>query len=522
MFDPIQNDSQLPESPYPGINPFSYAIRNLFFAREKEARALIRLIVMYRGVLLYSESGAGKSSLINSGLIPLALEEGYQPERVRVQPRKGEEIIVERLSSRVEGKPPFLSSIFAPDGGLERTLLPVEKFLEILRQKAGMIYPLIIFDQFEEWITLFEESSTGQTVEEARASRENIQRAIVSMINDSKLPVKVLISLREDYLAKLTPFFNQCPSLPDQHLRLTTLKSDELYMAIRGPFEKYPGRFRPELSYSLTKEIQKQFEEKMKGGDISLTEVQITCRSLFESGKEGQELEGFFITEGGVRGILEHYLERVLELLGAEEKDTAIALLSHMVTSAGTRNVISEDDLLGRVSSEDDIPREVLSKTLDRLERETKLVQREPRREVYFYEIASEFLVDWIRKKTAFRQHQLEQKKLLEVRRLLEAERQRAEEKTKTARLFKRITFGIILLIVIAVTGGLIWNAIRKEQMITQLRKEAAQAKKEAAQANQALLEGLGGGRAIKEPITAPHNVNEQPELSKGHQEGGE
>ena len=58
---------------------------------------LSRLIVMYRGALVYSGSGTGKSSLLNAGLIPRAIEEGFRPERVRVQPKPGEEIIIERM-----------------------------------------------------------------------------------------------------------------------------------------------------------------------------------------------------------------------------------------------------------------------------------------------------------------------------------------------------------------------------------------------------------------------------------------
>jgi len=33
---------RLPVIPFPGIEPFSYAYRNLFFARETEVRTLIR------------------------------------------------------------------------------------------------------------------------------------------------------------------------------------------------------------------------------------------------------------------------------------------------------------------------------------------------------------------------------------------------------------------------------------------------------------------------------------------------
>src|SRR5438128_1678669 len=96
MGDPAQPAS-LPDTPYPGIEPYRYTDRAVFFAREAESRSLIRLIVMYRGVLLYSDSGNGKSSLINAGLMPLAIEEGYRPHRIRVQPKKGQEIVIERV-----------------------------------------------------------------------------------------------------------------------------------------------------------------------------------------------------------------------------------------------------------------------------------------------------------------------------------------------------------------------------------------------------------------------------------------
>ena len=39
------------------------------------------------GVMLYGDSGAGKSSLINAGLLPEATRLGFHPERLRVQPR---------------------------------------------------------------------------------------------------------------------------------------------------------------------------------------------------------------------------------------------------------------------------------------------------------------------------------------------------------------------------------------------------------------------------------------------------
>ena len=478
MSERIREDN-LPESPYPGIDPFSYADRDVFFARETEARTLIRLIVMYRGVLLYSGSGTGKSSLVNSGLIPLAKDEGYNSERIRVQPKKGEEIVIERLSERVDGKPPFLPSVFASDELQERVVLSVEQFLETLSQMPMPARPLLIFDQFEEWITLFEEGSSSQTAKEVRAIQEDILDAIVSLVNNSALPVKVLIVLREDYLAKLAPLFEQCPNLPDQYLRLTSLKADQVYQVIRRPFERYPEKYSSGVSDCLAKKIQTEFEERVAGADIRLTEVQIVCHTLFETGKQGPDLDQLFVDEGGVQGILEKYLKRALESLKDNQQDPAVALLSRMVTSAGTRNVISEDDLISRVQLEDGIQPELLGETLNSLETETKLVRRELRHKVYYYEIASEFLVGWISKKTKERERSKEQKKLKQARNKSE---QRAEEQTKIARrrLYLAIAMSVMFMIAIGAVAC-VWvlkdNAqhMRYTSVADSLLKEAPQ-----------------------------------------------
>ena len=273
MKEDVPHD-QLPDSPFPGIDPFGYKDRNVFFARTAETEALVRLVVLYRGVLLYSDSGTGKSSLINAGVIPRALEEGYHVERIRVQPRTGEEIVIQR-SEKVGNETISYQSIFTSDEGPERVVLPVEEFLGKLRQHAGDTRTLLIFDQFEEWVTLFEEATGSNAADAAKESQENIRNAICSLINDAKLPVKVVLALREDYLAKLTPFFQLCPNLPDQYLRLVALKGEQIYQAIRGPFEKYPGRFRREISPALARTIQTDFEGRNAGADIRLTEVQI-------------------------------------------------------------------------------------------------------------------------------------------------------------------------------------------------------------------------------------------------------
>src|SRR5262249_50884860 len=61
--------------PYVGPCPFEQKDAPFFFGRDGEAYELMNRIVANSEVLLYAQSGAGKTSLINARLIPLLRKE---------------------------------------------------------------------------------------------------------------------------------------------------------------------------------------------------------------------------------------------------------------------------------------------------------------------------------------------------------------------------------------------------------------------------------------------------------------
>ena len=65
----------------PFVGPRSIPEGMTLFGRDRETRDLYRVVVSDRVVLLHSPSGAGKSSLVNAGLIPL-----LKRKRLRVWP----------------------------------------------------------------------------------------------------------------------------------------------------------------------------------------------------------------------------------------------------------------------------------------------------------------------------------------------------------------------------------------------------------------------------------------------------
>jgi WD40 repeat protein len=368
--------------PYRGIQPFRYADHAIFFAREDETRRLGRLVDVYRGVFLYGASGNGKSSLVNAGLLPQARRLGFEPVRLRVQPREGEEIVIEQLAISDDD---VLPCLLAPEhDGSSRIVLSIAEFEQRVRAASQTQQPLLVFDQFEEILTLFEN-------DDAVASRRAITDMIVGLLREP-LPVKLLFAFREDYLGGVKQLLSARPELVDQALRLGPPSADSLETIIRGPFERFPGRFERELDPVLAQRLRAALAERFGSGDVSLSEVQTVCLRLWRS-SEPEAL----LAEKRVQGLLEDELGEALDAFPADLRAAAVALLSQMVTSAGTRNVVSAEDLRQRVQEEDpEIPPALLEESLDRLERDSKLVRRERRRDLYLYEITSEFLVPWI------------------------------------------------------------------------------------------------------------------------------
>jgi TonB family protein len=422
--------SPLPDAPYRGIQPFRFIDQQIFAAREEETWELWSNMTLYRAVLLYGDSGTGKSSLINAGLLPKAIPENFVVDRLRVQPTAGREIKVERIrSDEIDG---YLPSSFAPTDGphhdesvelsLEEFRTRLEKFRlakhrpqsnELFHANDGAPRPLLIFDQFEEFVTLFEEAQRSDGTGDDNHGRANVPRIqqkilheLVSLIQDDTLPVKLVFSFREDYLAKLSLLFDHCPQLLDQAQRLLPPKVEALPKIIRVPFEdpelrshflKHDGETGSELSDELAEHIATELGRRTEGDTVNLTELQIVCQRLWQSSNP----ETLF-REKGIQGLLKDYGAEVFRQLPRELREPAVALLSRMLTASNTRNIVSENDLIDRTSQEEEIDRDRLRKALHQLS-SGQIVRREPRRQIYFYEITSEYLVPWIKERVVER-----------------------------------------------------------------------------------------------------------------------
>jgi hypothetical protein len=468
----------LPDAPYRGVEPFRFTDQQIFAARTEETWTLLSNVTLYRAVLLYGASGTGKSSLINAGFLPQILKENQIPDRLRVQPFAGREIKVERI--RITGneeQAAYLPSSFAPADSntsaesIELSLADFKARLEKFRlapasAESGDLFrapratprPLLIFDQFEEFITLFEEAQrmdtneTGGGAKVALAAQADILQTLVELIQDETLPVKIIFAFREDYLAKLSLLFEYCPELLDQAQRLVPPNIEALPNIIRAPFTNpelrahflKQGNTFSEISESLAQEIAAELSRLSEGDNANLTELQIVCQLLWHA----PDAEQLFANDG-IEGLLKSYGTDVFLNFTPDLRDAAVVLLSHMITASNTRNIISEEDLLSRTTDCDFQPAQC-TRALTALS-QSQIVRREPRHSIYFYEITSEYLVPWIKERVAERKSAEQQRAAAAARLKLEEERSvavaRFEAEQRRGRVMK------ILLMVMVVLG---------------------------------------------------------------------
>ena len=385
--------AQRPAEPFRGAEEFRFLDRAIFHARQEETLVLLQKVTIYRGVLLYGDSGAGKSSLVNAGLIPAAQEQGLKVVRVRVQAIAGSEIAVEPVPLGATG-PPFLASDFMGPDAASRVPMSAKDF----EQRASAVRQphLLMFDQFEEIVTRF----IGP---DSNPLRNAIMEVLLRLYYSEAAPLNLLLVFREEYLAKMADLLVLAPSWISQSfwLRppLKTLAED----IIRAPFD--PDRisppFAPPFSDVTIKTLAEQLVVEPKDSDrLSLTDLQIACLQLWHSGSP------YVLSPRGARGLIEDYLDGQLRAFGAK-REMAEALVSLMITKEGTRKVVVNSDLPDQLPASLKKREADIQDVLDQLVQHTRLLRRNYYRGEETYEIVSEFLVPWIRQ---LRQQRDEQK----------------------------------------------------------------------------------------------------------------
>jgi WD40 repeat protein len=330
-------------NPYVGPRPFTANDANVFFGRETEACEILSLILAYPAVVLYSESGAGKTSLLNARIVPGLIERGCEViGPVRVSADFGEEFV-----SRSDVNVYTLSALLLMD----RETKDVSKLARVtLRQYLDQrpkpetphaIRPprVVIFDQFEELFTTRSERWQDRT-----RFMQDIGDALEA---DSRL--RVVFALREEFIASLDALAAELPDGLRTRMRLERLRRPAALEAIEKPLEGTNVSFARGVSDLLADNllrIPSPHGSEALDEFIEPVHLQLVCHRVWESlSEDAKEIEAKDVnTYGDVDTALRAYYDscvsRVAAGSGRSEGQLRGWFQKNFITTDGTRGLV--------------------------------------------------------------------------------------------------------------------------------------------------------------------------------------
>ena len=241
---------QKPTSPYPGLRSFHEHESTIFFGRDDQIDQLVERLESNRLVAVTGDSGCGKSSLVRAGLLP-ALHAG-QLNGVRTQWRIAEFRPGNRPICNLAEK---LAGVLTPGPIADARLLAARlrygprSIADILKDftLAPDTEILIVVDQFEELIRFRERID--------RDEADAFVALLLETVADPSLPVRVVLTLRTDYLGGCANFAGLPEVLNGSQYLVPRLERRQLHDAIVKPAREFNGAVESTLANQLINEI---------------------------------------------------------------------------------------------------------------------------------------------------------------------------------------------------------------------------------------------------------------------------
>jgi hypothetical protein len=391
--------------PYVGPRPFEEHDGRLFFGRDQEASELVSLITAHPVVLLYAQSGAGKTSLVKAALMALlANNEGFNvlpAMRVREQVRScaaADQITNIYMFNALMSLTRYEPGELATDYGAKLAALSLADFLQ--QQKENGVQAesgrptVLIFDQFEEFFTLYPERW-----EERQRFFQQISQALAA---DSLL--RVLFSMREDFIAELDPYAFCLPEKLRTRYRVERLNRRKALVAITQPLNaiessngsrSFAAGAAEELVDNLLMVDVKtaQGPKRVKGKFVEALQLQVVCQTLWNSlGPEDKLItKDQLLTFGNVDRALTAFYQNAIVKTN-QKTGVRTGALRHwceraLITPAGTRAPVFRDEKATHG---------LTNEAVDELERQS-LLRMELRGGARWYELTHDRFVEIIK-----------------------------------------------------------------------------------------------------------------------------
>ena len=219
-------------SRYPGAQPFSddeFSAKT-FFGRQRVTTVVSDQIIANRLLVLYAKSGLGKTSLLSAGVAPRLRSDGYLPLSVRVNDMLRGLVVSVYAGVGTEAHRQNVKYV----AGSRESLWAFFKTAQFW-QGDVMLTPVLILDQFEELFTLHNEESRASLLSSLGYLVRGVCPPGVSDENSTPPALRIVLSLREDYLGMLEDAVDDIPQILDHRCRLTPLTLDAAREVMTGP-----------------------------------------------------------------------------------------------------------------------------------------------------------------------------------------------------------------------------------------------------------------------------------------------
>lgn len=344
----------LPACPFRGLDPFTEKDRDYFVGREEDSLTISANVLTAPVTILYGPSGVGKSSILMAGVVPL-LEVQNNVTTVLFRSWQESDLI-----------PALNRTIAAAVWHRTGDSIETERGFDYCVASAVAVTKgvvAIVFDQFEEFLLYHDPGSSSGAQFDPQFAR---------LVNRTNGPVKFLISIREDWVAKLDRFQHYIPNLLSNLIRLDHLDMAGARCATTKPIEQYNlvlKHLEPEAEpYVIEPELVEVVLDQVKTGSVtrpgegsgkmagdSSTEARIETAFLqmilstlwsAENSRGSRTLRLTTLKElGGAQKIVRKYVDNFVLDLSADEQEVCVRIFGHLITPSGSKIAHSREDL---------------------------------------------------------------------------------------------------------------------------------------------------------------------------------
>lgn len=252
------------QSPFPGLRPFSSDENNFFFGREEHSATVLGMLQQYRFAAITGSSGSGKSSFITCGVLPY-LTGGFLPGT-----GTDWRIIVTRPGNNPLGN--LSKAIYESEFGnqlhqdyfyseitetiLRRSSFGLVEALQQLKAPGGQNI-LLIIDQFEELFRFRSHAVGLDMINETEA----FVGLLLQSVEQTRLPVYLVITLRSDFLGECTNFRNLADKINQSNFLIPQMIRDNYRQVISGPLRSMGLKYDEALVQELLNSVEYESDQ---------------------------------------------------------------------------------------------------------------------------------------------------------------------------------------------------------------------------------------------------------------------